>query len=66
MLKNTVEVAGYATFISNKWVIICSCLIEPRSCYNGPEIRSETIMLESIAVVIAFDALSASVFAEAN
>jgi hypothetical protein len=64
MLKKTVEVAGYATLISNKWVMICSCLIEPRSCDNGPEIRIETIMFESMAVVITFDALSARTFAD--
>jgi hypothetical protein len=64
MLKKTVEVAGYATLISNKCVMIYSCLIEPRSCYNGPEIKSETIMFESMAVVITFDALSARALAD--
>ena len=53
MPKKTVEVAGYATFISVTCVMIYSCLIEPRSYYKGPEITIETIIFESIAVVIA-------------
>lgn len=53
MPKKTVEVAGYETLISITCVIICSCLMEPRSYYNGPEITIETIILESIAVVMA-------------
>ena len=65
MPKKTVEVAGYATLISITCVIIWSYLIEPRSCYNGPEIIIETTIFESIAVVMAFDAFAARIFAEA-
>ena len=63
--KKTVEVAGYATLISIMCVIIWSYLIEPSSCYNGPEMTIETIMFDSIAVVIALWVFAARAFAEA-
>ena len=48
-----VAVAGYATLIRVMCTMIYSCLTESKSCWRGPDISPETIMLTKIADCIA-------------